>query len=1612
MKKLLITYCLLLLTAYLAQAQYPKEFPNDNAGFGKAYAEFVKANCTREDCKQIAEKFPQAIVSGKASTYFFKVKGITQSMLVKKASAFPAFSEFAALLLTLDATKANSAAIDKNFDILQSLIDKAKPGNIKEFTGYIEYLTNLYAKNALYFTNTNSWQTTGDYTVEFKEDKPVFTFSSTDLIGISSSDTLTIKNERGRYYPLENLWVGSNGGITLQRAGFDPANNFVNFGNHQINFAKSDIVIDSAKFTFRPVLNEVLMGAYTDKLLQAKSQERLYPKFRSYSNNVNFNTLGKEVKLSGGFELEGTKIYSVGMDTILPKLSLSGKDGKELVRVTANRIQIRDFKDINIEDASMTIFLKDNNIVHPYVNFSYFSKTKDVKAYRDVKPLSKQPFTSEYHKMFLYTDEMMWNLDSTIIKFSMITLSGDKPAIFESFNYYQPNLENKYKGPSEQGPIDKIFRAYDGGGNRFVDAQGIALDINPGAPFSATQPIFFKLVEDGYINYNPSTRTIEVKEKLVNQAMAARGKQDYDFIKFASFKRNLNARLDIKTNILEVYGVEEINMSTKSGVKFIPNNDTVRIGKNRVMTLGGKIQVGNFDFVAKRVDFDYDNYAFNMKNVDSMVVYVPETDKPDERGQIKLIRSKTPIQNITGVLHIAEPNNKSGTNNNLKYPFFSSGDTAKVTYDKGANGKKYDKDKFYYQVYPFELDSLNTINTQNLQLDGQLISGGIFEPIKSGLKLQDDKAFGIDVNTGSKGYNLFGNKGKYTSTLKLDGSGLSGKGLFEFGPAKLYADTAFFFTDSVYAQLDSVRITEDKNANLPQTNINQSSFVWNVKKDSLIMSEGKDEKFSMYNGTTELDGKLILHDKNLNGVGVLSWNHTKLQSDDITFKSRKFEAKNGKLNLSTDDGKSLLASNDVNAKFDLDNKIADIELNKNDTIPLESFKYVANPKFLHFDIAKNILSLNAASKTSKFFLLSTDPTKDSLKFVTSDAELNLNDNSIHFAGINELRLADSKVIPDKGEIFIEQDGTVRTLKNAMVVFNADSAYHTVKDAEVNIVGRNDFSGSGNYYFKMNNGTLEKIAVAEIMVNNPYRGQPIPEGKKGKKAYEGRDMSKIFTFAKNTIEEDANFKLDNKIYYKGKFDFDSKHKDIFLDGFVKVDIANNTSDWIPNVQTLDPKKPAVSMDSILNQANNSLFVGLMLDKSIPEFYSAILQDKRANNDATIMNIKGSMVYSKTEPGNIIFGDEGAFNSVYSHNSCLKYNENTKAIVATGEIGFGLRIDPCKVMTVGNLSFTPPNQNLEIAADIAVKFMMQPAIASTIINQFMLSEESASFSGFKRNKTVQRTLSVLTKDTLESNRLIAALYTQDSMFIPKSLDYTMLLNGTKFYWDAQDASFKSAEKITLAFFGSDVIKRQYDAYVELGYAYESDFVNIYLQNKSGGWLYFKIKRGQMGIASSIPDVYNTITVLRPSDRTYREGKEVTFEFMPADLGMRDNFVARMEDFMERYKGKSFNKPSVVAPAPAPVNNDTPVVNPTDTQTPAPAEQPVQQQAPSIPKDDFKQKPKKAFSLDAPAPKPKTETEENKPATETPKTDSITIDNNITPQDSVTAKPKTVKKKSNPK
>jgi hypothetical protein len=51
-----------------------------------------------------------------------------------------------------------------------------------------------------------------------------------------------------------------------------------------------------------------------------------------------------------------------------------------------------------------------------------------------------------------------------------------------------------------------------------------------------------------------------------------------------------------------------------------------------------------------------------------------------------------------------------------------------------------------------------------------------------------------------------------------------------------------------------------------------------------------------------------------------------------------------------------------------------------------------------------------------------------------------------------------------------------------------------------------------------------------------------------------------------------------------------------------------------------------------------------------------------------------------------------------------------------------------------------------------------------------------------------------------------------------------------------------------------------------------------------------------------VINNITLLKDSDKIYREKGETIFQFNSTSPAMKDNFVTRMEDFAERFKMKA--------------------------------------------------------------------------------------------------------------
>jgi hypothetical protein len=100
-----------------------------------------------------------------------------------------------------------------------------------------------------------------------------------------------------------------------------------------------------------------------------------------------------------------------------------------------------------------------------------------------------------------------------------------------------------------------------------------------------------------------------------------------------------------------------------------------------------------------------------------------------------------------------------------------------VFYDSYSIQKgKYKRDGFYFEVEPFQIDSLDNFNKKNLKFQGTLISGGIFPDIKEPLVLMEDNSLGFQINTTDSGFQAYGGKAKVTGDLTLNFSGLKGKG--------------------------------------------------------------------------------------------------------------------------------------------------------------------------------------------------------------------------------------------------------------------------------------------------------------------------------------------------------------------------------------------------------------------------------------------------------------------------------------------------------------------------------------------------------------------------------------------------------------------------------------------------------------------------------------------------------------------------------------------------------------------------------------------------------------------------------------------------------------------
>ncbi len=690
-------------------------------------------------------------------------------------------------------------------------------------------------------------------------------------------------------------------------------------------------------------------------------------------------------------------------------------------------------------------------------------------------------------------------------------------AMFESSDYYRLDRYREIQKRDPQHPLAGVtnFVAAWAGYPEFY--------LNELAKFMGYSPqqvvqMVFDLAYRGFISYDAETQFIRVYPEAWNFLEYHKKSKDSDVIQFYSKTKEEepNAELSLINFDLKIAGIPSIHLSDSQNVKVYPIDQRIVLQKNRTFTFNGTIQAGQFYYYGSNFKFDYNRFMIELTQCDSMKM-VAETDYLDSEGKYKPAIVRNKLEQINGEFYIDEPMNKSGKSDFAEYPKFISKNKTYVYYDRADvyNGI-YKRNEFYFEVDPFELDSIQGYSRDNLHFEGTLYSAGIFPPIKETLVLRkSDFSLGFNTKTGPLGLPLYGGKATYWHEIDLSNEGLRGNGKIDYLTSTMNPDYLIFFPKYMDGHTDNFEIKKQSAPiEYPSVKGSDNTLRWNVEEDDFLVKMDT-TKFQMYDGQGTLDGDLNLTTHGLEGTGALVIEKAKISSNQFKFSKDVVDADTANFDLFT--------INVLNTDFESDNVKAHIDFierkgvfrtNGEKTIwTFPKNKYISEMNEMTWFMDKEELAISAdtdvlekieaagddisPNEWEDLFLegpkfTSIHPKQDSLSFVAPRARYNYKDHIIYAEGVKFLKVADATVYTDDGNITIEKDAVMQPIQNAKIVANSTTRYHTIYNAVVSIYSKKSYTAYGDYDYINTTKQPQTIHMTKVAVD--ASGQTYATGK--------------------------------------------------------------------------------------------------------------------------------------------------------------------------------------------------------------------------------------------------------------------------------------------------------------------------------------------------------------------------------------------------------------------------------------------------------------------------------------------------------------------------------------
>lgn len=1475
--------CLLLILLFRlpGQAQKFTQFSTDTTKFVKDLEQYFLDNSankeTAADYMRSMEKlWKENVIAG-----YFKeiIMETSNAMLTKRMKPYPYFMGY--LNTVVNAIQAKQSTED--FQNWQACIDKILKG--KSFRGVQDFLDvseNIFKNNTFYKTPSYRY-----YSIEpnyrFVYDSiPLVVFDEVTIVGANPrGDSMAIEETSGTYYPTSGKFIGRGGKVSWGKAGLE-SDVYASLRRFTIDCKIGSYSSDSATFNGKQYFDKPQLGKVTDRIITEHKEESSYPRFDSYSKRLLVKDIYPDVDYDGGFGMRGSKFIGSGNGANMARIIFKNNNVKFL-EISARAFGMSKDK-IVANPAVVKFYLDKDTIYHPGLSFTYLVEKRQVTILRGDDGLQKTPFLNTFHKFDMYFEQIVWVIDEPILAFSFLPNNFQGEAFFESSDFYNRDKAESIKMGERISPITRMIEYYNA--NNKPESFTV-VDFAKYIKYLANdlRPIIFKMAIYGLIYFNPETDVITVKQRLFDYAENAKHKHDYDIITLHSvIPGKDNATMNLLNYDLTVHGVKNVLLSDTQKVFIFPRGGDLLVKKNRRMEFSGTVASGKFEFIGKEFMFDYDQFKIDMKTIDSIRIFV-EAFEPDVNGNVPFKKVQTLIENVNGELRIDAPKNKSGFGKAPTFPSFKSFKESYAYYDKRQIFKGvYNRDKFYFKLEPFSIDSLDNFRNERLRFEGTFASANIFPDFKETLGLQKDYSLGFIRQTPPGGYPIYKGKATFEKEIRLSNKGLRGGGDFNFSSSASKVPDLIFFPDSANAVANTFDVKEGDSPEFPTVHGDTIRLHFMPYEDLLQAYDTK-KPFLAYKEKVQFHGRYDLTFKDLVGDGFVDFDKANLSSNKILFVKRRMfsDTANFRLKAFEEEGFTFSTVN-VNAKIDFDQRIGEFVTNGEGSYVkfdkcqyiafMDRFKWYMDAEDIELGDTQKKLNVDTTSEAGLDLegpeFISVHPKQDSLRFFAPGAKYNLRKYIIHCKNVPFINVADARVFPNNGDVTIFKNAIMDTLRQSSILANTVTKFHNIRNTTTSIYGRRSYLASGEYQYLDENDKPYLIKFKTIRPDTS--GQTISDGE---------------------IPEKDNFKFNDYFSFAGQVHLQATQQFLTFDGGTKIVHNCNRigKSYLKFTGEINPKEILIPIPKkAVDMRGAAVGTGLFYNPDSTAVFASFLSLQGTRSSKDVIEADGLLTYDK-ETQQYEISNKEKLEEMSLPGNYVSLNTNNCVINSEGSYNLSSDLGQVKLKCVGNGFYNAVNDSVSFNLMMVLDFFFDNSSLKKMSKDFELYLGSLNPTPFEGDLFNHGIIEILGKERGDRALSELNLYGSYKKF-PDELEKSLVLSDVKMTYNKRAKAYLSTGMVGVGNILKTELFRYMNGIIQIKKQRGNDVLDIYLEPDGNTWYYFNFYRGTMLAVSNNNEFNKGLEELKPKAKKMDVEKGPSYRFDLTNKKKKDQFLLNLK------------------------------------------------------------------------------------------------------------------------